>query len=356
MYARSSTEYPRRMSAGAYAAAPRPGGFVPHGGISSPYGSVPRPGDLPPSSVGSSIAPGTPRASSAPDALDYPINIPGSPDTRINALATLLAEERTRADAAREDALMLREEVMALKAALRDRDMEIVDLRRELATASSAARVFEARANEAEAGAARLADRLPLRDVPPGTLPPSPPMNGMQRNGPQPMPSMTAPGPIPAPAPIPAPLVSPTPLRPMRSLDAVVDTPIPPPAGPGLVATPAAGNRAPVLENAPAPPGRIPTAVMDTLPPGFVPHQPAGSGAGVVINIPSPGSSRSSTSPVTPDFATPLSPLSTPSEVTSDDIMIYPRTTSAAMNTVPLPGVKNPYDPGLPSMMSQLRV
>ncbi|KAL1758790.1 hypothetical protein FB107DRAFT_271752 [Schizophyllum commune] len=351
MYARSSAEYPRRMSAGAYAAAPRPGGFVPHGGISSPYGSVPRPGDLPPSSVGSSIAPGTPRASSAPDALDYPINVPGSPDTRINTLVTLLAEERTRADAAREDALMLRDEVMALKAALRDRDMEIADLRRELATASSAARVFEARANEAEAGAARLADRLPLRDVPPGTLPPSPPMNGMPRAGAQLVPSMAGPGPIPPPAPMPAPLVSPTPLRPMRSLDAAVDTPVPPPAGPGLVATPATGNRAPILENAPAPPRRIPTAVMDTLPPGFVPHQ----GPGVVINIPSPGSSRSSTSPVTPDFATSLSPLSTPSEVTSDDIMIYPRTTSAAMNTVPLPGGKN-YDPGLPSMMSQLRV
>ena len=139
----------------------------------------------------------------------------------------------------------------------------------------------------------------------------------------------------------------------MRSLDAVADTPIAPPTVPGLVATPAAGNRAPVLQDAPAPPGRIPTAVMDTLPPGFIPHQ----GPGVVINIPSPASSRSSTSPVTPDFATSLSPLSTPSEVTSDDIMIYPRTTSAAMNTVPLPGGgKNPYDPGLPSMMNQLRV
>ena len=33
-----------------------------------------------------------------------------------------------------------------------------------------------------------------------------------------------------------------------------------------------------------------------------------------------------------------------------------PRTTSAAMNTVPLPGAKDPYDPALPSLMRQLRV
>ncbi|KAL1744609.1 hypothetical protein HDZ31DRAFT_38243 [Schizophyllum fasciatum] len=355
MYARSSADYPRRMSAGAYAAAPRPAAFAPHGGMGSPFGAIPRPGDLPPSSVGPSVAPSTPRASSAPDALDYPLSVPGSPDTRINTLATLLAEERTRADAAREDAMMLREEVIALKAMLRERDMEIADLRRELGTATSAARVFEARANEAEAGAARLADRLPLRDIPPGALPPSPPMQ-MARNGRPPVASLSGAGPTPmSTGPIPPvapPLVSPTPLRPARSLDAVATTPSASSTAPALVATPAVGNRAPVLDEAPIPPGRVPTAVMDTLPPGFVPSQ---SGPGVVIQIPSPGSSRSSVSPVTPDFATPLSPLSTPSEVTSDDIMIYPRTTSAPMNTVPLPS-KAPYDAGLPSMMSQLRV
>ncbi|TRM68511.1 hypothetical protein BD626DRAFT_481939 [Schizophyllum amplum] len=355
-----------RMSASAYPPQPATTRFMaPSGpGAPSPYTTSLRAGELPPMppqvgapippQPGAPIVPSTPRASSAPDAFDYQSPLSGS-DARLNTLATLLAEERARADEVREEAL-------ALKAVLRQRDMEIADLRRELATASAAARVFEMQASDAQVGAARLADKLPLREVPPGTLPPSP-VAPMTRSRLPSVSSMAGPPSPPFPhtrtSSIPS-VVSPTPIRPRLSLDSLDAVSGAPPMDPGFVPdleTPAAVPRAPILDDAMAPPERLPTAFMNTLPPGFIPNAGRPAESAVIVQIPSPGSSPSEVASLPP--TTPLStrsPLSEASEVTSDDIMIYPRTFSAPTDA--LPTMKDPYvyEPSLPFMMSQMRV